>query len=796
MSVLLALLSFLQDGSARSEIRDDSPLDPVPFQEVAILDRFWRARIETNRLATVAANLAQCEATGRIRNFAVCGGLEEGEHEGYLYNDSDVYKVLEGVAYTLAVHPDPELEARADGIIAKIAAAQQDDGYINTYWTLVEPGKRFTNMAHGHELYCGGHLIEAGVAYAQATGKSALLDVGRRFADHVGTVFGPGKRLDPCGHQELELALMKLARLTGEKRYAELAEFFLRARGDPRRTDRYGAYSQDDVPALEQREVSGHAVRAMYMYCGMADVAREGGGPEWLATLTRLWHDVVERKMYVTGGIGNSAHNEGFTTPYELPNDTAYCETCASVGMALWNHRMLLLTRDARYADVLERELYNNILAGVSLTGDRFFYDNPLASDGSHHRVPWFDCSCCPTNIVRTIPAIGDRIWAHDEDEIYVLSYVSSRTEIQLADGKVSIAQESDYPWDGRLHLSIDPEHAQEFTLHVRQPDWCREWIHVTIDNGGNRNGGAGSLDATYDLQQDGEWGAWLPGVRWTWEPGTEVVLEFPMRPRRVYADPQVAADRGRVCLMRGPIVYALEGCDNGGSVTDLVLPTDAEIWTGRSADPELEGVAILRANGLRKRRAGDSVVFEPTVLTAVPYALWDNRAPGPMEVWIAEDPAQALLGDEIDSVRTAGRVVAGSHCWHTDSYAAVCDGILPSASGDQSIPRHTFWDHRGTQEWLEYRFDAPRTIATSGVYWFDDTGVGRCRVPASWRLAWLDGEDWRPIEPREGDYGTEPDRMHELRFDPVDTRGLRLEVELRPEFSAGVLEWTVGAGE
>jgi DUF1680 family protein len=792
MSPLLLPCATVLLCSTSSQTSDVRPLDPVPFQEVEIRDRFWNERIETNRRATVAANLEQCETTGRIRNFAVCGGLEPGEHEGYLYNDSDVYKVLEGVAYTLAVHPDPELEARADAIIAKIASAQQDDGYINTYWTLVEPGKRFTNMAHGHELYCGGHLIEAGVAYAQATGKTALLDVGRRFADYVGTVFGPEKRLDPCGHQELELALMKLARLTGEKRYAELGEFFLRERGDPRRQERYGADLQDDVPALEQREVSGHAVRAMYMYCGMADVARAGGGPEWLATLVRLWDDVVGRKMYVTGGIGNSAHNEGFTTPYDLPNDTAYCETCASVGMALWNHRMCLLTRSVRYADVMERELYNNLLAGVSLSGDRFFYDNPLASDGSHHRVPWFDCSCCPTNVVRTIPAIGDRIWAYDEDEIDVLSYVSSKTEVPLAGGKVTITQESDYPWDGRIRLTIDPEPRQEFTLHLRRPGWCGGRVHMTAFNGKDRS----SLTVTPDPQEASEWGAWLPNIRWTWDTGSEVVIELPMTPRRVYADSHVEADRGRVCLMRGPIVYALEGCDNEGSVADLVLPPDAEVWTGRSADPLLDGVAILRANGLRKRRAGDAIVFEPTVLTAVPYALWDNRAPGPMEVWIAEDPALAVLGDEIGGVRAAGRTVSGSHCWHTDTYAALCDGILPAASNDQSIPRHTFWDHRGTSEWLEYRFDAPRTIATSRVYWFDDTGVGRCRVPAKWSLAWLDGDDWRPIEPLEGEYGTAPDRMHALRFAPVDTRAVRLLVELQPEFSAGVLEWQVGAGE
>ncbi|MEW6073098.1 MAG: beta-L-arabinofuranosidase domain-containing protein [Planctomycetota bacterium] len=758
----------------------------VPFEKVHIADEFWSPRIETNRRVTVEANLAQCAETGRLRNFAVAGGLVEGRHEGRLYNDSDVYKVLEGVAYTLSHLRDPKLEARADEIIAWIAAAQQEDGYVNTYYTLVEPEKRWQNTAHGHELYCLGHMIEAGIAYWQATGKRALLDVSIRMADHVDAVFGPGKKLDPPGHQELELALFKLARATGEARYRALGEFFLRMRGNPDRKERYGPYSQDAVPVLQQREVTGHAVRAMYQYCAMTDVARATGAPEWREALEALWEDVVLRKMYVTGGIGNSAHNEGFTAPFELPNDTAYAETCAAIGMGLWNHRLFLLTREARYADVLERELYNNVLSGVSLTGDRFFYDNPLASRGDHHRVPWFDCSCCPTNVVRTLPAVGERIYAHDgRREVYVVLYVGSTTTIELDGVPVRIAQETEYPWDGTVRIAVDPARAIDLALHLRLPGWAEGRYAVE-----------GALAEAVALPpRDPRFGGWLRIER-TWHPGDAGVLTLAMPPRRVHADPRVAADLGRAAVQRGPVVYALEGIDNAGHTASLVLPPEAPLEVVR--DPSvLGGVPLVRAEG-RRIVEGDGGAREavPAVLTAVPYHLWDNRAPGDMAVWIPESDALAQLPGESTVARAGGRLVRASHCWQADTLEALCDGRDPRSSADESIPRHTFWDHRGTKEWLRYEWETRMRISRAAVYWFDDRGKGGCRVPAAWRLLWNDGEEWRAVEVLEGGYGTARDARNEVRFAPVRTSALLLEVELAPGASAGVLEWEVDAAE
>ena len=773
-----------------------SSLQAVPFQEVRITDDFWRARIETNRRVTVEANLEKCEETGRLRNFAVTGKVIEGAHEGLLFNDSDVYKMLEGIAYTLAHGRDAKLEARADEIIAWIAAAQQPDGYLNTYYTLVKPEARWKNTAHGHELYCLGHMIEAGIAYWQATDKRVLLDVAIRFADYVDQVFGPDAKPDPPGHQELELALFKLAAATGEPRYRTLGEFFLRARGDRRREALYGKYCQDDTPVLDQRVVTGHAVRAMYQYCAMTDVARttgaELGGREWREALEALWNDVVLSKMYVTGGIGNSAHNEGFTEAFDLPNDTAYAETCAAIGMGLWNHRMFLLTGDAKYADVLERELFNNVLAGVSLSGDRFFYDNPLASDGGHHRVPWFDCSCCPTNIVRYIPGIGERIYAHDgKQRIFVVLYVGSSTEIALPGGTVTITQETGYPWDGLVKLRVEPSRPMDFVLSLRLPGWANGDFQC---DGALATGASPKEPIATRRPREPRFGDWLDLSR-TWSPGDEGTIEFAMPVQRVYADARIAADRGRVALQRGPVVYALEGVDNDGHTASLVLPRESELTLHR--DPAiLDGVPIVRAAGRRVVAEDGARTTKPALLTAVPYHLWDNRAPGDMTVWIPEEEELASYPGELDEVRVGERLVRGSHCYHGDTIEAVCDGVEPSASNDHSIPRHTFWDHRGTSEWLGYAWETPRRVSTAAVYWFDDTGRGSCRVPKAWRLLWNDGEEWHPVEIVEGSCGTRPDVFNTIRFTPVRTTSLRLEVELQDGWSGGVLEWKVDAEE
>ncbi len=695
-----------------------------------------------------------------------------------MYNDSDVYKVLEGVAYTLADRRDPELEKRADAIIDLIAAAQLPDGYLDTYYTLVEPQNRWKNVQFGHELYCAGHLIEAAVAYEQATGKHKLLDVARKLADHIDSVFGPDKRHETSGHEEIELALVKLYRTTKEKRYLKLALFFLDQRGRADGRKLFGEYAQDTKPIREQTEVVGHAVRAMYLYCAMADAAALTGDEGLLNALDKIWHDVTERKMYVTGGIGPSGGNEGFTFPYDLPNDSAYCETCAAVGMGLWNHRLFLMSGDGKYADVLEREAYNGLISGVSLSGDRFFYVNPLGSTGGHHRVPWFGTSCCPTNIVRYIPAMGERVYAQKGDAVWTVLYMGNTAELSLPSGKVKLTEETKYPWEGDVAITVEPEKPFAFDLNLRVPGWCKGEPAVAV-NGEKLSG----------LKPDK---GYLHISR-TWKAGDVVCLGLPMPVERVYADPHVQADEGRVALQRGPVVYCLEGVDNDGQGRNFVLPKDAKLKATFDKDL-LGGVVVIDGEG--EAVAGldgeGKPVVRPVTFRAVPYSTWDNRKPGPMAVWLPEKPELAELPGG-QGVLSNGVQVRASHVFANDTLAAVNDGVTPKSSNDQSIPRHTWWDHKGSEEWMSYRFPKARKIDGCAIYWFDDTGVGQCRVPTEWRLLWRDGDEWKPVKlTGEAKYGTALSQFNQVSFEPVTTRELKLEAKLKDGFSGGVLKWMV----
>ncbi len=763
-----------------------SSLSPVPFDAVRIEDSFFAPRIRTLRAVTLPLELERCEETGRLTNFRRAAGLEPGPHQGALYNDSDVYKILQGIAESLALEPDPPLRKRAEKIIGWIAAAQEPDGYLDTYNQLVLKGERWKDLQFGHELYCAGHLIEAAIAWHRATGEENLLGVARRLADLLVATFGEGKRLAAPGHQEIEMALLALSSHLGEPRYADLARRFLLARGDSVHRTLYGAYAQDLRPVLETREVSGHAVRATYQFCAMADLARLEGGGAWTAVLRSLWNDVRSRRMYVTGGIGSTASNEGFGAPFELPNRNAYCETCASVGMSLWARRMFLLTGEAPFVDVLERELYNNVLAGISLSGDRFFYDNPLASPGGKERVPWFQTSCCPTNLARTLPALGDNLYARRGRELYLLLYVSSRVAADLEGGPVLVRQGSGLPFEGKVRITLDARSSSGLTLRLRRPDWCLQEPRIELDGKPWRPAGA----------SEGQ-GFSPPGsfLSLPLEGGRihEVFLELPLEARRLHADPRVASDRGRVAIQRGPLIYCLEGRDNGGSVSDAVLPPDRPLVTGWN--PQLlGGIATLKAKGRAVlRRGGKRVVVERS-LVLIPYALWANRGADPMEVWIPEQPSLAVPSEEAGGERVGDVLVTASFCNASDSLAAVTDGILPNSSSDESIPRQTFWNHLGTREWIQFTFDAPRVLSEANVYWFDDTGHGGCRLPAEWSLSVQTDEGWRPIEPLDGSYPVGKNRFDRVRFEKVETDAIRLEVQLQKGFSGGILEWTLSA--
>lgn len=598
-------------------------LTGVPFTSVSIEDRFWNNRIRATQKSTLAACLAQCEATGRISNFAKAGGLMEGGFEGIFYNDSDVYKVLEGIAYSLMIERDEEMEAQADRIIDLIAAAQQEDGYLQTFFMLAEPENKWKDM-NKHEEYCAGHMIEAAIAYKQATGKRLFLDVAIKLADHIDSLFGPGKRHWVPGHQEIELALVKLYVETGEERYWKLAYWLLEERGHGHgvgyswdRSDWGAAYSQDDVPVRDIERVTGHAVRAMYMYAGMTDVAMLSGDQGYIDALNRIWHNVVDRNMYITGGIGPSRHNEGFTEDYDMPNDSAYCETCASVGMVLWNHRMNLLHGDSKYADIVERAMYNGSISGVSLSGDKFFYVNPLETDGTHHRVPWYDCSCCPTQIARFIPSIGNYVYAVRGNHAVVNQYVAGTGRLKLDGGEVVLRQVTEYPWNGRITLRVEkcgPEAA--FGISLRIPDWCKSY---RLAIGGQETSDAQMVSGYVRLNQ-------------AWQPGDEITLELTMQVERIYAHPLVKANAGKVALQRGPLVYCVEELDN--LLYDALKVDASTRFRTRYEADLLEGVIAVYG--------ADSSGEAP--FKAVPYYAWDNRTPGKMKVWLPEQADDARL--------------------------------------------------------------------------------------------------------------------------------------------------------
>lgn len=619
----------------------DYPVQPVPFTQVSVQDDFWRPRLEANRTVTIPYDFRQCEATGRIDNFAKAGGLMEGEFKGIRFDDSDVFKIIEGAAYSLALHPDPWLDSYLDRLIAKIAAAQEDDGYLYTART-IDPQNpaggagptRWSNLKDSHELYNVGHLYEAAVAHYQATGKRSLLDVALKNADLVCNVFGPGKLGDVPGHQEIEIGLVKLYRVTGDAKYLRQAKFFLDMRGRSDLRPIWGEYCQDHKPVVEQSEATGHAVRAGYMYSGMADVAALTQDPSYIEAIRRIWEDVVTAKMYLTGGIGSRSGGEAFGADYELPNKTAYNETCAAIANLLWNHRLFLLTGDSQYIDVFERTLYNGFLSGVSLTGDLFFYPNPLESDGSYKRSPWFDCSCCPSNVARFIPSIPGYVYARKDDSIYVNLFLQGEASIPLAGQAIRLRQATRYPWDGRVRITVHTAAPVEFTLRVRVPGWARNRpvpgdLYTYVDEpAGPVLLSVNSTSMAPPLER-----GYFP-LRRVWADGDTVELDLPMPVRRVQCHAKVAENRGKVALERGPVVYCAEWVDNNPGLDRVTIPGNMTFETV-FRKYMLGGVVVIRGSVARDEpsRAREDVRIPD--ITLIPYYAWAHRGEGAMKVWL-----------------------------------------------------------------------------------------------------------------------------------------------------------------
>jgi DUF1680 family protein len=782
-----------EQESQQRGLERDYFVSPVAFNLVNVNDGFWSPRLETNRAVTIPYCFQMCEETGRIRNFEKAAGLMQGPHEGIYFNDSDVYKVMEGAAYSLQVHPDTMLRLYLDKLIAIMAAAQWEDGYLYTFYSVPQrqPEKRWTNEQNMHEQYCMGHMLEAAVAHYQVTGDKAFLDIATRCADYLCSFFGPGRRTDPPGHQEIEIGLCKLYRATGDGKYLDLAKFLLDSRG--RKGNRgpdgngglYGEYSQDHKPVIEQTEATGHAVRAAYMYTGMADVAALTGNMDYIKAIDSIWHDVVGTKLYVTGGIGASGGNEGFSAGYELPNLTAYCETCASFANIFWNHRMFLMQGDAKYIDVLERTLYNAALSGIGMKGDRFFYPNPLESTGTE-RSPWFDCACCPSNVARFVPSVPGYAYACRGNDVYVNLFLGGDATIQIADKSVKLTQQTEYPWKGRVNITVEPQKSGTFTICVRIPGWARNeavpsdlYTFLTI------------VEDKPTLKVNGKALRWsiekgYARIERRWQKGDTIELDLPMPIRRLVANQQVQVDRGKVALQRGPLVYCLEGPDNEGTALNLAVADNAKLHSEYRPDL-LGGVAVITGTAQVAKRNLDGTVFSAGTkpFTAIPYYAWAHRGRAEMTVW----PARELHAARAEPADTLAHTSKTTASFVHVSLEAIKDQVLPANSGDGSARQLDFWPHKGTTEWLQFEWPDKHDIARVRVYWFDDTGRGECHLPQSWRVLYRDTDGaFRPVK-NAGAYGVERDAFNEAAFEPVKTDAIKIEITLQRDWSAGVQE-------
>lgn len=775
-------------------------------------DHFWAPRIEVNRTVSIPSAFRQCEANGRFDNFALAGGLIKGEHKGdFPFDDTDPYKIIEGASYSLAVKYDPNLDAYLDSVITLIGAAQEPDGYLTTcvtnkcerlnrWW-----GTHRWEKLNSHELYNSGHLYEAAVAHYQATGKRSLLDVAIKNADLVCKDFGPDERQKhvPSGHPIIEMGLAKLYKVTRDRKYLDMAKYFVEETGRGTDGHRLNAYSQDHMPILQQEEIVGHAVRAGYLYSGVADVAALTKDTAYFHAICRIWDNMATKKLYITGGIGSRAQGEGFGPEYELHNHSAYCETCASIANVYWNQRMFLATGDAKYIDVLERALYNGVISGVSLSGDKFFYDNPLESMGQHERAPWFGCACCPGNVTRFMASVPKYMYATQGNSLYVNLYVGSESRVALANDTVTLVQDTEYPWDGLVKLTVSPRKASSFSLKLRIPSWTGNepvpgsdlYTYVKRD----REPCAVFVNGT-PLKEKAHHGYVV--IEREWEPGDVIEFRMPMDVRRVKAHEKVRADQGLLAIERGPVVYCLEGVDMPDRhVFNKYLPEDAD-FTCQYEKEKLNGIVELSTTvkELDHNKENGMVSETEVPVKLIPYSTWNNRGNAEMAVWIPASAGYAKPTPEPDIASRAKSYTIVSAPIQKDGIACErrewCYGVNdqwdPKSSDDMSKPYWYFWLKEGTQESIEYVFDRPEMVRNVQVYWLDfDHYDGNYRVPASWKVQYKAGSGWKDVEAK-GEYGCRKDCYNSVDFIPVKTTGLKLVVQLQEGESGGVIEWKV----
>ena len=778
------------------------PISPVPFTAVKVTPgTFWGQRLEASRKVTIPLAFSKCEETGRYTNFSNAAQHLKDPSKvfpvgGLSFDDTDPYKTIEGASYILQTYPDKKLVQYIDSVLDVIASAQEPDGYLYTSRTQNPQhphewagDKRWSKEEDlSHELYNLGHMVEGAIAHYQATGSRKFLDIAIRYADCVCREVGPnqGQACVVPGHQIAEMALAKLYLVTGEKKYLDEAKFFLDYRG---KTTITHDYSQAHKPVIEQDEAVGHAVRAAYMYAGMADVAALTGDKDYIKAIDAIWDNIVSKKLYITGGIGATSNGEAFGKNYELPNMSAYCETCAAIGNVYVNYRLFLLHGDSKYYDVLERTLYNGLISGVSLEGNGFFYPNPLESMGQHQRQPWFSCACCPSNICRFIPSLPGYIYAVKDKNVYVNLFLSNKSNLTVGGKKVALSQTTEYPWNGDITVNVNQNAAGQFAMKIRIPGWVRNQVvpsNLYQYTDGKRLGytvtvngsvvGAISADGYYTIDR-------------RWKKGDKVQIHFDMEPRTVRANNKVEADRGMVSIERGPIVYCAEHPDNSFDIMGALINQNPQFTLGKG---EIAGTPVqtltTSAQTLNFNKQGKLEAQDQT-LTLIPYYAWCHRGSGKMRVWLPQD-LNATNPSQPETLASQSKVTSSTE--RMPALSAINDRLVPKDENDRSVPYTHWWPKKDCTEWLGYEFPQEATVQSATVYWYDDGPWGGCRVPQSWRILYQDQQgQWQPVSGADA-YPTDKGSACTVNFDPVKTKALRLEVTLPADNAAGLFEWSI----
>ena len=804
-TALLALaVAVCLGAGAQTKGSHGYPITPVPFTKVKVTDSFWGQRLKASRDVTIPLAFSKCEETGRYTNFEKAANPSDSyEVKGYSFDDTDVYKTIEGASYSLQTYPDKKLVHYIDSVLDIVAKAQEKDGYLYTSRTMNPKhphewagDKRWSKVEDlSHEFYNLGHMVEGAVAHFQATGSRKFLDIACRYADCVCREIGtkPGQVCVVPGHQIAEMALCKLYVLTGEKRYLDQAKFFLDYRG---KTTIKTEYSQSHKPVVEQDEAVGHAVRAAYMYAGMADVAALTGDKSYINAIDNIWNNIVEKKLYITGGIGATNNGEAFGKNYELPNMSAYCETCAAIGNVYVNYRLFLLHGESKYYDVLERSLYNGLISGVSLDGGGFFYPNPLESMGQHQRQPWFGCACCPSNIARFIPSLPGYVYAVNKRDVYVNLFMSNTSQLSVAGKGITLEQQTQYPWDGDIAIKVAANKAGQWAMKVRIPGWVRNEVvpsnlyeftdnlrpqyNITVN--GNAVNGKLTDDGYFTIDRK-------------WKKGDVVRVHFDMDPRTVRANNNVEADRGFVAIERGPLVYCAEWPDNDfdimGALVNQSPKMTVEDGTLHAKDKKVADyyIKVIKTDAqLLSFDKQGRLNTKDVKLSLIPYYAWCHRGSGKMRVWLSQDLSSSRP-EQPATLASLSKVTASTPA---ASLSAVNDRLVPKDGTDRSMPYYHWWPKQGVTEWIAYEFPEASTVQSSTVYWYDDGPWGGCRVPKAWRIFFKnDNGEWQSVSGADK-YPTTKGTACTVNFEPVKTKSIKIEIDLPSENSAGLFEWSV----